>query len=157
MQLRYYNKRRQWLQKSQINISDITNIGGGSSGELKPIISPDGHGSDPISELGGNYVIVNSRLEFAEGSGDFPTDNDFEELVQLKTHSKMEQPPLFNNIAADKMTLSSVSGLAIDDVIRNASSDGSGVANGRVVSIDSTAKTVSFLKVANSDGGYEDF
>lgn len=148
-------------RRAQINISDITNIGGGSSGELKPIISPVyGHGSDPISELGGNYVIVNSRLEFAEGSGDFPTDNDFRRIGLVKDPFEDGTTTVASatTLAAyDKMTLSSVSGLAIDDVIRNASSDGSGVANGRVVSIDSTAKTVSFLKVANSDGGYEDF
>ena len=48
---------------------------------LTPIISPLlGHGADPVSELGGNYVIVNSRLEFAEGSGDFTTSNDFRRI-----------------------------------------------------------------------------
>ena len=60
-------------------------------------------------------------------------------------------------IAYDKMTLSSVTGLAIDDIIRNASADGTGVANGRVVSIDTTNKIVSYLKVANSDNTYHAF
>ena len=26
------------------------------------------------------YVMFNARLEFAEGSGDFPTDNDFRRI-----------------------------------------------------------------------------
>ena len=53
----------------------------GSGATFDIIISPkNGHGSDPVEELGGNYVIVNSRLEYAEGSGDFPTDNDFRQI-----------------------------------------------------------------------------
>ena len=53
----------------------------GTGAAFDIIISPkNGHGSDPVEELGGNYVIVNSRLEYAEGSGDFPTDNDFRQI-----------------------------------------------------------------------------
>lgn len=45
------------------------------------IISPKGgHGSDPIKELGGHNVMVNVRLEFNEGSGDFPIENDYRKL-----------------------------------------------------------------------------
>jgi hypothetical protein len=54
--------------------ADGTNV----SANIEFIIPPtNGHGADPIEELGGNYVILNSRLEYAEGSGDFLTDNDF--------------------------------------------------------------------------------
>lgn len=53
------------------------------------------------------------------------------------------------------MTLSTVSGISVDDIILNASSDGSGVAVGRVVSISSN--DVSFLPIANSAGGYANF
>ena len=51
------------------------------------------------------------------------------------------------------MTLSSVAD-AVDNVILNASSDGSGVAVSRVVSIDTTTRVVSHIPVANSEGGY---
>lgn len=148
-------------RRASINISDISGIGSGSSGSLTPIISPIyGHGADPVSELGGNYVIVNSRLEFAEGSGDFPTDNDFRRIGLVKDPFEDGTTTVASaaTLAAyDKMTLSSVSGLAIDDIIRNASADGVGVANGRVVSIDTTNKIVSYLKVANSDNTYHAF
>ena len=64
--------------RASIDVASISGIGSGSSAVLTPIISPmNGHGADPVEELGGNYVIVNSRFEFNEGSGDFPTDNDW--------------------------------------------------------------------------------
>jgi hypothetical protein len=55
--------------------------GSNVSANIEFIIPPkNGHGADPITELGANYVILNSRLEYAEGSGDFPTDNDFRQI-----------------------------------------------------------------------------
>ena len=65
--------------------SAISGISAGSGATIHPVISPiNGHGADPIEELGGNYAIVNSRLEFGEGSGDFPTDNDFRRIGLIK-------------------------------------------------------------------------
>lgn len=148
-------------KRAQINISDITGIGSGSNGSLEPIISPViGHGADPIQELGGNYVVVNSRLEFAEGSGDFPTDNDFRRigLIQDPFEDGTTTVATASTLATySQMTLDGVANLSVDDIILNASADGSGVAVARVVSINSSTNVVSFLPVANSDGGYEDF
>jgi hypothetical protein len=146
-------------RRASIDIDNIAGIGSGSNGTVKPIISPEiGHGADPVQELGGNYVIVNSRLEFAEGSGDFPTDNDFRRigLVQDPFTVGTTTVATASTLAAyNKMTLSTVSGISVDDIILNASSDGSGVAVGRVVSISSN--DVSFLPIANSAGGYANF
>ena len=146
-------------KRASIDIANITGIGSGSGGVAKPIISPlIGHGADPIQELGGNYVIVNSRLEFGEGSGDFPTDNDFRRIGLLQdpfnagTTTVSTSPTL---AAYHKMTLSSVSGLSVDDIILNANSDGTGVAVSRVISI--TGNVVSHIPQANSEGGYVNF
>ena len=146
-------------KRASIDIANISGIGSGSGGVAKPIISPlIGHGADPIQELGGNYVIVNSRLEFGEGSGDFPTDNDFRRIGLLQdpfnagTTTVSTSPTL---AAYHKMTLSSVSGLSVDDIILNANSDGTGVAVSRVISI--TGNVVSHIPQANSEGGYENF
>ena len=68
-------------KRASIDVSGISGIGSGSNGSIKPIISPFyGHGADPVQELGGNFICVNARLEFAEGSGDFPVDNDFRRI-----------------------------------------------------------------------------
>ena len=55
----------------------------GSSGSITPIIGPrGGHGDDAIEELGGFFVMVNSRLEYGE-SGNFTTNNDFRKIGLL--------------------------------------------------------------------------
>ena len=62
----------------------------GSSGVLTPIIGPrGGHGDDAIEELGGFFVMVNSRLEYGE-SGNFTTNNDFRKIGLLTQ-------PLYSN------------------------------------------------------------
>jgi len=53
------------------------------------------------------------------------------------------------------MTVSSASNLSVDDIIRSASADASGVANSRIVSI--TGNVVSHLPIADSAGGFTNF
>ena len=141
------------------NISGINSGGNAQGGVATPVISPQfGHGADPVEELGGNYIILNSRLEFAEGTGDFPTDNGFRRI------GLCQDPFAFGttNRATDdtmkayfEMTLSSIGSLSVDDVVYNASSDGAGVAVARVISMD--GNVVSYLPMANSEGGYVAF
>ena len=92
--------------------------------------------------------MVNSRLEFAEGSGDFPTDNDFRRigLIQDPFSSGTTVATDANYAAYHKMTLSSVTGLSVDDIIRDANADGAGVAVSRIVSI--TGNVVSHIPQA---------
>ncbi len=138
--------------------SSISGISGGSGATIKAVISPiNGHGADPIEELGGNYAIVNSRLEFGEGSGDFPTDNDFRRigLIQDPFSTGTTVATDANYAAYHKMTLSSVTGLSVDDIIRDANADGSGVAVSRIVSI--SGNVVSHIPQANSGGTYVNF
>lgn len=61
----------------------VTLSGGNPStaATARAIVSPaGGHGSDPISELGGFYVMIQVLLEGADGSGDFIIDNDYRQL-----------------------------------------------------------------------------
>jgi len=123
-----------------------------------PIISPlYGHGANPVEELGGNYVLVISRLEFAEGAGDFPTDNDFRRigLIQDPFSSGTTVATASNYACYHQMTLSALGSIKVDDIIKDASTDGAGVAVSRVVSI--TGNVVSHIPQANSAGGYVNF
>ena len=53
---------------------------GGVGGNVQIVISPNGgHGFDPISELGGNYVVMNAQFIGAERD-DLLTGNDFREI-----------------------------------------------------------------------------
>ena len=145
-------------RRASIDVANISGIGGGSGAVLTPIISPlYGHGANPVEELGGNFVMVNSRLEFAEGAGDFPTDNDFRRigLIQDPFSSGTTVATGTNYAAYHKMTLSSVTGLSVDDTIMDASSNGSGVAVSKIVSI--SGNVVSHIPQANNAGLYVDF
>jgi hypothetical protein len=72
---------------------------GGSSGALTPIIGPrGGHGDDAVEELGGFFVMVNSRLEYGE-SGNFTTNNDFRKI------GLMAQPLYSNGDIATASTI----------------------------------------------------
>jgi len=59
-----------------------TGVGGYSgNAAVEAILPPQGgHGSDHEEELNGKRVMTNIRLTYAEGSGDFPVDNDFRRI-----------------------------------------------------------------------------
>ena len=58
---------------------------------LQPILSPkDGHGSDPLNELGGNRVCISTKFTNSE-SGTIPVQNDFRQVGLLKN-------PMYTNL-----------------------------------------------------------
>jgi hypothetical protein len=60
-------------------------VGSSAVGALEVIVPPQGgHGSYMELELNGKRVMTNIRLTYAEGSGDFPVDNDFRRIGILK-------------------------------------------------------------------------
>ena len=133
--------------------------GTNNSANIEFIIQPKhGHGADPIEELGGNYVILNSRLEYGEGSGDFPTDNDFRQIGVVTNPTDAGGNTLCSattRTAYKKMTFQSsgFSAPTVDTVIRNASTEEETTAVGIVVSVDSTNRIISYLPHANEAGG----
>ena len=67
----------------KIVIDEVNGIGAGTGtgAAIDVIIPPDtGHGSDPTKELGGYRVMINTKFTYDEGSGDFPTDNDYRRI-----------------------------------------------------------------------------
>jgi hypothetical protein len=65
---------------SNAGLTTSVSIGSGSGGAVVPIISPQvGHGFDPVSELGGHFVMMNTKLEQTE-TDDFAIGNDFREV-----------------------------------------------------------------------------
>jgi len=134
----------------------------GTGASFDVIVSPkNGHGSDAVEELGGNYVIVNSRLEYAEGSGDFPTDNDFRQIGLIVNPTNAGGNTLSSATtlsALNRITLATGATMpAVDDTIANASSITSGTATGKVVSVDSTNRYVYYLPSVDSVGNFNSF
>lgn len=59
--------------------------GGGVTATARAVLSPgNGHGTDPVTELGGYYVGIRSLLTGAEGSGDFIVNNLFRQIGLVK-------------------------------------------------------------------------
>jgi hypothetical protein len=59
--------------------------GNGTNAVAKVIIPPqNGHGYNPVEELGGYYVMMNVRLEYDDGVGDFPVDNDYRRIMVIR-------------------------------------------------------------------------
>jgi len=129
----------------------------GSSGSITPIIGPrGGHGDDSIEELGGFFVMVNSRLEYGE-SGNFTTNNDFRKIGLLAQ-------PLYSNgdvataTTADQCVTVTVqswnsTAFAEDEVVTGSAS----AATGKVVDFknNTTLRLVDVTMGGNTTVGYD--
>jgi hypothetical protein len=70
---------------SDSSLTSSVSVGGTATGALEPVLPPQGgHGFDFELELNAKRVMTNIRLTYAEGSGDFPVDNDFRRIGILK-------------------------------------------------------------------------
>jgi hypothetical protein len=68
------------------------------------VISPKGgHGSDPIKELGGFFVMMNTRLEYDEGVEKLTVDNDYRQIGVIKDPLKAN-----SSLATDSVYLQTV-------------------------------------------------
>ena len=80
--------------------------GVGSGCTLAPRFGPPGgHGDNPVSELGGAFVMMNCRLVGTDGSGDFVVGDDFRKVILIAT-------PKASGSAA---TAATYSGAELDD------------------------------------------
>jgi len=70
---------------SNTGLTTSVTVGATATGALEVVLPPQGgHGSNFEEELNGKRVMLNIRLTFAEGSGDFPVDNDFRRIGLIK-------------------------------------------------------------------------
>jgi hypothetical protein len=119
---------------ANVVISTINNDTGiGAS--ARAIIGPrDGHGKNNFDELGANYVMINSRLDYAEGGGDFPVVNDYRRIGIIKnpiSNTTLQTATETTLSATYTMRISNVTGtFALDELIYGGNSS----ANALVVS-----------------------
>jgi len=115
------------------NASQANSYNPSPTAVLTPIIGPaGGHGSDAVKELGGFFILVNSRLEYSE-SNTFTTDNDFRK-VGLLAQPKFSNGDFANSSVVDQATSAIVSSwngtaFAVDELVTGSTSG----ATGRVV------------------------
>ena len=145
-------------------VADITithnNASGGTAGSgatARAVIAPpDGHGVDPIKELGAFYVAVNTQLSGSEG-GDLTVGNDFRQITLIK------KPQNFGTTVTSTATTmrarkslvlhsgASVANFAVDQVIQGSSSG----AKAYLIEIDTSNKVLYYYQ--NSKTGYIPF
>ena len=125
-----------------------------SGGAIDVIIPPKGgHGSGPQIELGGFRVMINTKFTYDEGSGDFPTDNDYRRIGLVLNPLKFGTEEL-----ADAITLSATNAVIFspdftgsfntDEIITQTRTVGGQqvTARGRVVSWNSTTKVLKYYQ-----------
>ncbi len=145
-------------------VADVTithnNASGGTAGSgatARAVIAPaNGHGTDPVSELGAFYVAVNTQLSGSE-SGDLTVGNDFRQVTLIKEPKAFgSNATLTASTARVRKSLvlhsgASLTGFAVDQVI-NGSSSG---AKAYLAEIDTTNKVLYYYQ--NSKTGYIPF
>lgn len=83
----------------KISIDTITGIGTGTGAQIDVIIPPpNGHGYDPIVEIGAYRVMINSKLSYDEGAGDFPIDNDYRRIGLVTNPKKYGTDELISDL-----------------------------------------------------------
>ena len=116
------------------------------------IVSPKGgHGKDAVEELGGFYVMMNVRLEYDDGAGDFPIDNDYRRICLIRdpfnfgTTTISSSQTLLSNRTTSYTAVSGT--FSIDEEV----SGGTTGAKGKIVSLNtgSTPKTLRYIQTRN--------
>ena len=131
--------------------------GGGSDASVRAVIAPaGGHGTDPVKELGGFFVAVNTLLE-GTGGGDLTVGNDFRQVTLVKNPLNQS-----NSAVATATTLNATAYLdfasksgtfQVDELITQGS--GATLAQAYIVSIDSGTGRIYYSQ--NSKTGYGAF
>jgi hypothetical protein len=121
-------------------LTTTATVAANATGAIEVIMSPEGgHGADLASEFFAKRVMTNIRLTYAEGSGDFPVDNDFRRIGIIQDPynygtTTVATASTLRGTAAVKLTGSG--DYTIDEEITQTVSGGT--AKGRVVSWDAT-------------------
>jgi hypothetical protein len=127
--------------------------GGGASATATAMITPKGgHGADPVEELGGYYVMMNSRLEYDDGSGDFPVDNDYRRIMLIRdpyNYGTTTVSTASTLKATKELTFSSGTGTFTQDETITGGTSG---AVGRITTVSGSTIRYVMLRTDNTTG-----
>lgn len=125
----------------------------GSGGIARSIVSPTGgHGSDPLTELGGSYIIINIGLSDSE-LGILTTSNDYRQVALIEDPLKYGDTNVATNTVISQLTTVTLNGLSVDYIEDEEVYQGYSFLNpdfrGVVVEWDSANST---MKLSNVEG-----
>lgn len=132
---------------------DITDLSGnGSSAEARAIISPPGgHGSNPLYELGGKNVMINTKFIYDEDEV-FPLNNDFRQIALLKDPYLNGTANVATNttfLQATTLIVAGIGSYVDDEYVYQGSSFATATFSGRVVEWN---ETTGKLILINTEG-----
>ena len=142
-------------------LSSAVATAGGATGAIEVVLAPQGgHGSDHETELNGKRVMTNIRLTYAEGSGDFPVDNDFRRIGIIKDPfnwgtTTFATSDTLSGLKAVKITGATADYIPDESISQTVSG---GTAYGTVVSwtLDSGSTTAGVLKYIQTNDAHTD-
>jgi len=132
-----------------INVDAVSSIGGNADAVVTPIVGPkEGHGNDALKELGAFYVMMNTSLSGAEGSGDFIVDNDFRRVALVRNPynygtTTVSTAATLGALRSVTFAASPTPGTFIVDEIITGNTSG---AKGEVVAWDSTNRILKYIQ-----------
>ena len=132
-----------------------------ATGAIEVVMPPQGgHGSDHEVELNGKRVMTNIRLTYAEGSGDFPVDNDFRRIGIIKDPynwgtTTFSTADTLSGLKAVKITGATADYIPDEEITQTVTN---GTARGTVVSwtLDSGSTTAGVLKYIQTNDAHTD-
>ena len=131
--------------------------GGGSDAAARAVLAPEnGHGTDPVKELGGFFSAVNTLLD-GSGGGDLTVGNDFRQITLVKNPFNFGTATVSTS-ATLKATpalsfASTTSSFVVDELITQGT--GATLAQAFIVEVDSGTGYIHYLQ--NSKTGYGNF
>ena len=131
-----------------------SSIGAGTGGSVTPIISPrGGHGFNAVEELGAHYVMMNTKLEQAEGD-DVTVANDFREVGIVKDPFNFGTTTVSSaSTRRQSYAIKFASAPATDYIIDEKITQSTTGAVGRVVEWDATNNILYYVQERFADFG----
>lgn len=100
------------INYSYANVTITSDTGSGAIG--RAIISPrGGHGSDPLVELGGSNLMINTRIKSSEG-GKITTHNDYRQVALLEDPYVYDGTAIMSNTNVNQLTGIIMNGTSAD-------------------------------------------
>jgi hypothetical protein len=137
--------------------AQVLDTAGGSGSVIRVVLSPTkGLLNDPEKDLGAFFVMLNSKLQYTEGAGDFPLSNDYRQIGIVRDVKE------FSGVLATSETLIATKKLELTNIVEGANglfrsdeviTDGS--VSAIVLDFDETNETITFIQ--NSSTGYGNF
>jgi hypothetical protein len=86
---------------ANVRITSVTGAGANARAIISP---PGGHGSDPLYELGGSYLMIDTKINNREG-GVLTVENDYRQIAIIEEPLIKDESRTISNTAVSQLTV----------------------------------------------------